>query len=89
MAMAAQVGYVKPMEALAVTKLPGGKNWSYELKIDGHRLQAVSRGGHISLLSRRQASYTVQFPAINPPTTNSWPRFILIFCQLRVRRPGS
>lgn len=34
------------------------------MKLDGHRLQALSRGGHISLLSRREASYTVKFPSI-------------------------
>lgn len=63
-ATAARVGFVKPMEALAVKKLLEGPAWSYELKLDGHRVQAISRGGHISLLSRRESSYTVQFSSV-------------------------
>lgn len=63
-AMAAPVQFVKPMEALAVSKLPEGDAWSYELKVDGYRLQAVKRGGITKLMSRRESNYSSQFPTI-------------------------
>jgi hypothetical protein len=32
-----RVGFIEPMLAMAVTKLPEGAAWSYELKFDGYR----------------------------------------------------
>ena len=37
-----KVGFVQPMLALAVRKLPEGGAWSYELKFDGHRALCLS-----------------------------------------------
>ena len=34
----AKVEFVEPMLALAVTTLPEGPAWSYELKFDGYRV---------------------------------------------------
>jgi ATP-dependent DNA ligase len=31
--------FIKPMEWLPVEKIPDGDNWTYELKLDGYRLQ--------------------------------------------------
>jgi bifunctional non-homologous end joining protein LigD len=40
------------MELLAVARLPEGPEWSYEVKLDGYRAQAIN-GAHLRLLSRR------------------------------------
>ena len=37
----AKVGFIEPMLAVAVTKLPEGPAWSYELKFDGYRALAL------------------------------------------------
>ena len=52
------------MECLAVTKLPAGSDWIWEIKLDGYRAEAVECGGHLFLLSRRQKSFSKQFPLI-------------------------
>ena len=31
-----KVGFIEPMLSLAVTKLPEGAAWAYELKFDGY-----------------------------------------------------
>lgn len=41
------------MECLPVAKLPQGPEWSYEIKLDGFRLEAVKKKGEITLYSRR------------------------------------
>ena len=41
------------MECLPVTKLPQGAEWSYEIKLDGFRLEAVKKNGATTLYSRR------------------------------------
>ena len=41
----AKVGFIESMECLAVTTLPEGQEWSYEIKLDGFRLEAVKNGG--------------------------------------------
>jgi len=33
--------FIEPMELLAVTRLPEGPEWSYEVKLDGYRAQAI------------------------------------------------
>jgi len=41
------VVFIEPMLALAVTKLPEGPAWTYELKFDGYRalgLKAIGQG---------------------------------------------
>ena len=39
---------------LAVAKLPQGAEWTYEIKLDGYRLEAVRSAGRTTLYSRRQ-----------------------------------
>jgi hypothetical protein len=41
------------MLALAVTKLPEGPAWAYELKFDGYRALGVKANGKVRLLSER------------------------------------
>jgi DNA ligase D-like protein (predicted ligase) len=46
--------FIETMECLPVTKLPDGPAWSYEIKLDGYRLEAVRSAGKTTLYSRRQ-----------------------------------
>ncbi|MDP9088250.1 MAG: hypothetical protein M3O26_05895 [Pseudomonadota bacterium] len=48
-----KVGFIESMECLGVTKLPAGPSWSYEIKLDGFRLEAVKGLGEVMLYSRR------------------------------------
>jgi ATP-dependent DNA ligase len=52
------------MECLPVTKLPQGPKWSYEIKLDGYRLEAVKTKGKTTLYSRRRTILNRQFPYI-------------------------
>jgi ATP-dependent DNA ligase len=53
--------FIKPMECLPVEKIPEGDNWTYELKLDGYRLQAVKAGGKVIFYSRRGIDLTKRF----------------------------
>ena len=48
-----KAAFIESMECLPVTKLPEGPEWTYEIKLDGYRLEAVKQSGHTSLYSRR------------------------------------
>jgi bifunctional non-homologous end joining protein LigD len=52
------------MECLAVTKLPDGPEWVYEIKLDGYRAIAIKSDGNLNLLSRRRNSFNTQYPLI-------------------------
>jgi DNA ligase D-like protein (predicted ligase) len=45
--------FIESMECLPVSKLPQGQDWSYEIKLDGFRLEAVKKSGETTLYSRR------------------------------------
>jgi bifunctional non-homologous end joining protein LigD len=49
------------VECLPVEKIPEGDNRTYELKLDGYRLQAVKAGGKVILYSRRRIDLTKRF----------------------------
>ena len=42
------------MDCLPVSKLPQGPEWTYEIKLDGYRLEAVRTEKHVTLYSRKQ-----------------------------------
>jgi ATP-dependent DNA ligase len=42
------------MDLLPVSRLPEGPEWTYEIKLDGYRLEAVRSGGQTPLYSRRE-----------------------------------
>jgi bifunctional non-homologous end joining protein LigD len=49
------------MECLAVSKLPDGPGWVYEIKLDGYRALAINANGKLSLYSRRRKSFNRQY----------------------------
>jgi DNA ligase D-like protein (predicted ligase) len=56
-----EAGFVEPMECLAVTKLPDGPEWVYEVKLDGYRALAINANGKLSLYSRKRKSFNRQY----------------------------
>ena len=57
-------GYIQPMECLSVPKVPEGAEWTYELKLDGYRLEVVRAGMVTTLYSRRENVLNEKFPYI-------------------------
>jgi DNA ligase D-like protein (predicted ligase) len=52
------------MTAVSAVSLPDGADWSYEVKWDGYRAQAIKQGPVVSLASRNLKNITRQFPGI-------------------------
>jgi DNA ligase D-like protein (predicted ligase) len=52
--VAAKATFIETMECLPVTEIPRGPEWSYEIKLDGYRLEAVKNVGEVTLYSRRR-----------------------------------
>src|SRR5580692_7507769 len=48
------VGFIETMDCLPVSSLPEGPGWTYEIKLDGYRLEVVRSAGRTILYSRRQ-----------------------------------
>jgi ATP-dependent DNA ligase len=46
--------FIEAMECLPVNDIPQGPEWSYELKLDGYRLEAVKNAAEETLYSRRR-----------------------------------
>jgi bifunctional non-homologous end joining protein LigD len=53
--------FIDTMDCLPVSKLPEGLEWTYEIKLDGYRLEAVKNPGKITLYSRRRNVYNDKF----------------------------
>lgn len=56
-------GFVEPMKALAVERVPAG-DWRLELKFDGYRALALLRGRSVSLWSRNRKNLSADFPEL-------------------------
>ena len=52
------------MMAVSAATLPVGAEWSYEVKWDGYRAQAVKDGAVVSLASRNLKNITKQYPSV-------------------------
>jgi bifunctional non-homologous end joining protein LigD len=53
--------FIEPMECLAVPKLPDGREWVCEIKLDGYRALAINCEGKLSLYSRKRKSFHRQY----------------------------
>jgi hypothetical protein len=53
-----KVGFIEPMLAVPVTKLPEGAAWSYELKFDIYRAIGMKAAGQVRLFSRNGGDST-------------------------------
>jgi DNA ligase D-like protein (predicted ligase) len=49
-----QAHFIESMECLLVSTVPEGPEWTYEIKLDGYRLEAVRSAGETTLFSRRE-----------------------------------
>jgi bifunctional non-homologous end joining protein LigD len=56
--------FVRPMKATAITELPKGSEWIYEVKWDGYRALALKHGNDVRLLSLKEKDLTHDFPAV-------------------------
>ena len=57
-------GFIETMDCLAVPKLPDGPEWTYEIKLDGYRLEVVRTSRMTTLYSRRENVLNQRFPYI-------------------------
>src|SRR6478609_313476 len=53
-----------PMMATRGAALPSGADWTYEVKWDGYRAEAVKNGATVTVASRNLKDITRQFPDI-------------------------
>jgi bifunctional non-homologous end joining protein LigD len=58
------LGFVEPMQCLAVAKLPEGSDWDYEIKFDGYRALGTKVGGQVQLLSRNGNDFSTRYPLV-------------------------
>ena len=49
-----RASFIESMECLLVPTVPEGPEWTYEIKLDGYRLEAVRSAGETILFSRRE-----------------------------------
>ena len=56
--------FIETMDCLPVVKVPEGPEWTYELKLDGYRLEVVRAKGETTLYSRRRNVLNHKFPYI-------------------------
>jgi bifunctional non-homologous end joining protein LigD len=56
--------FIDPMECLAVSKLPEGPDWVYEIKLDGYRAEAIRTADGLQFYSRNGKSLAKKFPYI-------------------------
>jgi len=55
---------MKPMLLLRTESLPSGRQWLYELKLDGYRAIAFKRNGAVHLRSRNDNAFNARYPAV-------------------------
>src|ERR1700722_10035014 len=56
-----KAAFIEAMECLPVVTVPDGPEWSYEIKLDGYRMQAVKNTGEVTLYSRRKNILNAKF----------------------------
>jgi hypothetical protein len=58
-----KAAFIEPMLLLR-EKLPEGKEWLYELKLDGYRALAIKSGGKVYLRSRNDNDFNGRYPDV-------------------------
>jgi ATP-dependent DNA ligase len=48
------IGFIETMDCLPVSKLPQGPHWTYEIKLDGYRIESVRAENCVTLYSRKR-----------------------------------
>jgi bifunctional non-homologous end joining protein LigD len=56
--------FVSPMKATAVSELPAGDEWIYEIKWDGYRALGLKHNDNVRLLSLKDKDLTIDFPTV-------------------------
>jgi DNA ligase D-like protein (predicted ligase) len=64
MAAGNNASFIETMDCLPVTKPPEGPGWTYEIKLDGYRLEAVKSQGKVLVYSRRRNVLNEKFSYI-------------------------
>jgi len=59
-----KIHFSPPMECLSAKKLPRGEQWTYEIKLDGFRVEAVRTDDRVILFSKQGKLLTSQFMQI-------------------------
>jgi ATP-dependent DNA ligase len=62
--------FIEPMECLPGEHIPEGDLWSYELKLDGYRIEAVKTAGRVTLYSRRRTDLSNRFEYVASALAN-------------------
>jgi bifunctional non-homologous end joining protein LigD len=60
----AKARFLEPMLCLAVSEIPTGPEWSYEVKLDGYRALGLKTGGRVRLFSRNSKDFSQRFPEV-------------------------
>ena len=85
---ALQLSFFEPMQCLIVSKLPEGPGWSYEIKLDGYRAQALCAGKTAQLLSRNGKDLGHRFPAILSGLAAAFPKGSVVDGELVALDPS-
>jgi DNA ligase D-like protein (predicted ligase) len=56
-----KAGFIETMDCLPVSTVPEGSEWTYEIKLDGYRLEAVKTKGKVTVYSRRRNILNAKF----------------------------
>jgi DNA ligase D-like protein (predicted ligase) len=56
--------FIEPMLLLKQERLPEGRGWDYQLKLDGYRAIAFKSGGRVHLRSRNDKDFNVRYPDV-------------------------
>jgi ATP-dependent DNA ligase len=72
---AREPGFIEPMECLAVTQLPEGADWVYEVKLDGYRAVAVKAKRTPSLYRNGSSRTPLPLRSMGPASRSSFNAF--------------
>ncbi len=76
------------MECLLVSSLPEGPEWTYEIKLDGYRAQALCDGERTQLVSRNGKDLGQRFPALLPELAKAIPHGSIVDGELVALDPS-